>query len=171
MVSLELPMFILLALLAVGAAVGVILARKVVHSALFLLLNFCTLAGLYILLNAQFVAVAQVIVYAGAVVVLFLFAVMFLGEEKAEGPETQPRQQVLTFILAAALVVEVGAVLAGGVLGGKRGPYTQELVAQIGNTQALGEWMFKKYVLPFELAAVLLLAAIVGAVALARRKM
>ncbi|HID31109.1 MAG TPA: NADH-quinone oxidoreductase subunit J, partial [Desulfobacterales bacterium] len=139
--------------------------------ALFLLVNFCTLAGLYILLNAQFVAIAQVIVYAGAVVVLFLFAVMLLGESEAEGPETQPRQQILTFILAAALIVEVGAVLAGGVLGGVRGPYTQELVARIGNTQAVGEWMFKKYVLPFELASVLLLAAIVGAVALARRKL
>ena len=77
---MEMVLFVVLGAIAVAAALGVIIARKAVYSALFLLLNFCSLAGLYLLLNAQFLAAAQVIVYAGAIVVLFLFVTMLLGE-------------------------------------------------------------------------------------------
>lgn len=168
---MEMAFFSILAFLAVVAAAGVVISRNTVYSALFLLVNFCTLAGLYILLNAQFIAVVQVIVYAGAIVVLFLFVVMLLGVERGEGPDTKPYHRYLTIVLSLVLMVEVGYILMSGYLGGIPGPYTSEFIAREGNVQVIGHLLFKKYVLPFELASVLLLAAIIGAVFLAKRRM
>jgi NADH-quinone oxidoreductase subunit J len=151
----------------------VIIARKAVYSALFLLINFCSLAGLYLLLNAQFLAAAQVIVYAGAIVVLFLFVTMLLGgSEEARGTSNVKRQtsNVLVIVLAVVLLVEVGYVLVSGTLTGTQGSYTPEVIARIGNVQAIGKLLFTDYILPFELAAVLLLIGIIGAVVLAKKK-
>jgi NADH-quinone oxidoreductase subunit J len=168
---MELVLFIVLGLIAVAAAVGVVLSRNPVHSALFLLLNFASLAVFYVILNAQFLAVAQVAVYAGAIVVLFLFVIMLIGGEV--GPLTAPGRNY-TRPLAIALAVVFLAALAYGAatdtLAAVRGPASAETLAQVGNVQAVGRVLYTRYLLPFELAAVLLLVAMIGAVVLARRE-
>ncbi len=150
-----------------------IFARKPIYSALFLLVNFCSLAGLYLLLNAEFLAVAQVIVYAGAIVVLFLFAIMLLGGEES-GERSNVKRQMSNYLaiaLAFVLIVEVGYVLVGGTLTGAQGSDTPEAIARVGNVQAIGKLLLTDYLLPFELAAVLLLIGLVGAVVLAKKKL
>jgi NADH-quinone oxidoreductase subunit J len=168
---MELVLFVVLGAIAIAAALGVIIARKPIYSALSLLVNFCSLAGLYLLLNAQFLAAVQVIVYAGAIVVLFLFVTMLLPQiGKSANRQISKSQRYLTIALAFVLLVEVGYVLVSGTLTGTQGSDTPEAIASIGNVQAIGKLLFTDYLLPFELAAVLLLIGIVGAVVLAKKK-
>jgi NADH-quinone oxidoreductase subunit J len=168
---MEVVLFIVLGAIAITAALGVILARKPIYSALSLLVNFCSLAGLYLLLNAQFLAAAQVIVYAGAIVVLFLFATMLLGGgAETANLKSQIPKNYLAIALAVVLFLEVGYVLVSATLTGTQGSDTPEAIASVGNVQAIGKLLFTDYLLPFELAAVLLLIGIVGAVVLAKRK-
>jgi NADH-quinone oxidoreductase subunit J len=168
---MELVLFIALGAIAIIAALGVIVAKKAIYSALFLLVNFGSLAGLYLLLNAQFLAAAQVIVYAGAIVVLFLFVTMLLGEgEETANLKSQITRNYLAIALAVVLFVEVGYVVVSATLTGTQGSDTPEAIAGMGNVQAIGKLLFTDYLLPFELAAVLLLIGIVGAVVLARKK-
>lgn len=167
---MELGLFIVFGLIAVAAAVGVVLSRNPVYSALFLLLNFATLAVFYVLLNAQFLAVAQVAVYAGAIVVLFLFVVMLIGGEI--GPIAAPGRNVArgaALVLAVLFLAALAYSIGTGALANASGEATAEALAQMGNVQALGRELFTRFLLPFELASVLLLAGMVGAVALARR--
>ena len=168
---MELALFVILAVIAVIAAAGVVLSKRAATSALFLLLNFSTLAGLYILLNAQFIAVAQVIIYAGAIVVLFLFVVMLLSPGKEEGQDRKPYTKIFAIFLAVLMLVEMGYVAFTGVLGDTPGQYTPEKIAEMGNVQAIGQVLFTDFLLPFELASVLLLVGIVGAVVLAKREL
>ena len=168
---MELVLFIVLGAIAVIAALGVVIARKAIYSALSLLVNFCSLAGLYLLLNAQFLAAVQVIAYAGAIVVLFLFATMLLGAGEATANlKSQISRNYLAIVLAFVLLVEVGYVVVSGTLAGTQGSDTPEAIASAGNVQAIGKLLFTDYLLPFELAAVLLLIGIVGAVVLAKKK-
>jgi NADH-quinone oxidoreductase subunit J len=168
---MELVLFVVVGAIAIAAALGVIIARKTVYSALFLLVNFCSLAVLYLLLNAQFLAAAQVIVYAGAIVVLFLFATMLLGGgDEIPNLKSQIPKSYLAIVLAIVLFVEVGYVLISGTLTGTQGSDTPEAIASVGNVQAIGKLLLTDYLLPFELAAVLLLIGIVGAVVLAKKK-
>ena len=168
---MELVLFVVVGAIAIAAALGVIIARKTVYSALFLLVNFCSLAGLYLLLNAQFLAATQVIVYAGAIVVLFLFATMLLGGgDEIPNLKSQIPKNYLAIVLAVVLFVEVGYVLVSGTLTGTQGSDTPEAIASVGNVQAIGKLLFTEYLLPFELAAILLLIGIVGAVVLAKKK-
>jgi NADH-quinone oxidoreductase subunit J len=168
---MELVLFVVMGAIAITAALGVIIARKVIYSALFLLVNFCSLAGLYLLLNAQFLAAAQVIVYAGAIVVLFLFATMLLGGgDEISNLKSQIPKNYLAIVLAIVLFLEVGYVLVSGTLTGTQGSDTPEAIASAGNVQAIGKLLFTDYLLPFELAAVLLLIGIVGTVVLAKKK-
>ncbi|MGQ9458069.1 MAG: NADH-quinone oxidoreductase subunit J [Anaerolineae bacterium] len=166
----ELAFFIIFGALAVAGAVVVIVARNPIYSALGLLLNFCMLGALYILLGAPFLGLVQVIVYAGAVMVLFLFALMLVGERRG-GPARVSAAAVLGVVLALVLLAEVGYGVATQVVGGAKGSVTLEMLARVGNVQALGEVLFTEYLLPFELASVLLLVGILGAVYLARRRL
>lgn len=165
---MEILLFIILGAIAVAAALGVILSKNPVHSALFLLLNFITLAAFYVVLNAPFLAVAQMTVYAGAIVVLFLFVLMLIGGQM--GTRVAPGRAyaraaaiILSLALLAALVY--GAIT--GTLFAGKGPATEEAIAQVGNVQALGQALYTDYLLPVELVSVLLLVAMVGAVVLA----
>lgn len=166
----ELALFIVFGALAVAGAVVVIVARNPIYSALGLLLNFCMLGALYILLGAPFLGLVQVIVYAGAVMVLFLFALMLVGERRG-GPVRVSAAAVLGVVLALVLLAEVGYGVATQVVGGAKGSVTLEMLARVGNVQALGVVLFTEYLLPFELASVLLLVGILGAVYLARRRL
>jgi NADH-quinone oxidoreductase subunit J len=168
-------LFVVFACIAVVAALGVILSRKPVYSALFLLLNFGTLAALYILLQAQFLAMVQVIVYAGAIVVLFLFVVMLigggeLGDIRPKGGSWRQQftwSRVTAIVLSALLLAALAYGLVTGSLSSVRG---SEVAFGQGSVEALAGVLYTDYLLPFELTSVLLLVGIIGAVVLARRE-
>ena len=167
-------LFIVFAAIAVVAAAGVVLARKPVYSALFLLLNFATLAALYVMLQAQFLAAVQVIVYAGAIVVLFLFVVMLIGGgELADAPGQRGsgrRRMAASQVGALALCVLLVAGLVYGVATGQLGlSATGGVGFGSGSVEAIGEVLYTDYLLPFELTSVLLLVGMIGAVVLARK--
>ena len=163
---MEMVLFFVLAFIAVGAAIGVIAQRNAARSALFLLVNFCCLAGLYVLLNAQFVAIVQVIIYAGAVVVLFLFIVMLLGMERAEESPDLHRYQWVAGIL-------LGALLLFGIVWALIPAQTETVqsLIRVDNIKAIGVALLTEFAIPFELSSVLLLVAIIGAVVLAKTKL
>ena len=163
---MEMVIFFMLAIVAVAAAVGVIAQRNAFRSALFLLVNFCCLAGLYLLLNAQFVALVQVIIYAGAIVVLFLFAVMLLGADKAEESPDLRRYHALAAVLLGALLV-LGIVWA--LIPAE--PETAQALVRTDNVREIGAALLTKFMIPFELASVVLLVAIIGAVVLAKKRL
>lgn len=162
----ELILFAVFALVALAAAIGVVAQRNVLYSALLLVLNFLCLAAIYVLMNAQFVAVAQIIVYAGAVMVLFLFTVMLLPGKRIEVACRRLAGQVplailLTVALGGVLVLLLGASLVA--LGQPAGP-----AITMGNVQALAEALFTRYIWAFEATGVLLLVAVAGVVHLLR---
>jgi NADH-quinone oxidoreductase subunit J len=162
----ELAIFIILAVVAVAAGLGVIAQRSAVRSALFLLVNFCCLAGLYILLNAQFVAVVQVIIYAGAIVVLFLFVVMLLGVERAEETPDLRRYQWIAGLL-------LGLLLLAGVIWALIPAQAETVPALVraDNVRQIGQALLTRFAIPFELTSVVLLVAIVGALVLAKKRL
>ncbi len=158
--------FVILAVLVVGSAAGLLLRRNPIHGALFLVVNLGSVAGLFLTLRAEFLAAAQVIVYAGAIAVLFVFAIMVLIPGKEEtGPDPLRGQRWMAVPLVGVFLVLVALVLRSAVLRGS-GPD----VAVQGGVQALGRLLFTDYLFPFEVTSVLLLVAIVGVMALAKRK-
>ena len=169
-------MFYALSALAIGASAFVIGQRNPMYSVMMLIASFGALAGLYVQLDAPFVAVAQIIIYAGAIMVLFLFVVMLLNAPKEDGSEwdrSHPLRQpaVVRFggLLAMLLVVELGwALLSGRGLGGPVGAIGD--AATVGSVRVLGRVLFTDYVFAFEATSVLILVAMLGAVVLARRE-
>ena len=160
--------FIILAAIALASALGMLLGRNAVHSALFLVLNFSTIAVLFLVLNAPFLFVTQITIYAGAIMVLFLFVVMLLGAERlsGRGDEVGSWQIPLSIILAAMLLVTFGYVIITG--SDSPGATTGALVDS--SPQAIGLTLFETYLFPFEVASVLLLVAMVGVVVLRTRR-
>ncbi|MFQ5875220.1 MAG: NADH-quinone oxidoreductase subunit J [Dehalococcoidia bacterium] len=141
--------------------------KNPVYSAVYLVLTLVAVAGLFILLNAQFLAAIQVAVYAGAIVVLFLFVIMLLNLKGADLIEARPPG--LTSVAGlAVLVLLVEMVLVGGLgrLTGPLGEFTPQRLEAVGNTQAIGQALFSKFLLPFEVISLVLLVAMVGAVVL-----
>jgi NADH-quinone oxidoreductase subunit J len=156
--------FFAIALIAVGSALGLILGRNAIHGALFLVVNLGSVAALYLMLGAEFLAAAQVIVYAGAIMVLFVFAIMVLIPGKEEtGPDPRRGARILAVPVGALLLLLLFAVV--GRWSGPRGP-----IGPRGSTGAVGRLLFTSYLFPFELTSVLLLAAMVGVLLLARRR-
>lgn len=165
---MEMIIFWTTALVAVGAALGMVLTRNAVHSALFLILNFCAVAVLYLLLRAPFLAAIQVTVYAGAIMVLFLFVIMLLGAENAELAEERIGwQKPVGALLGIVLLAEGAYVAYSGVALTADKPAI--VASEIGAPQAISLSLFSRYLLPFEIISVLLLVAIVGTVVLTRR--
>lgn len=183
----EVVLFWVFAVLALGSAIAVITMRNIVHGALMLVVNFLTIAGLYLTLESAFLSIIQVLVYAGAIMVLFLFVIMLLGVANDDLLTSQPITRVLG--------VAGGALLAGALLFAFVGPYTSAasvcgpqapaaaegqfdcvgLAEAYGEDDAsgvafLGRTMFTQYTYAFELSALLLTVATIGAVILARRK-
>jgi len=169
-------LFYVLSGLAVGASALVIGQRNPMYSVLLLIVSFAALAGLYITLDAPFVAMAQMIIYAGAIMVLFLFVVMLLNaaqEDGAEWDRTHPLRRPgfarIGVVLAVLLVAELGWALAkvvslGSPVGGRADG------AVIGSVREMGRVLFTQYSFAFEATSVLILVAMVGAVVLARRE-
>jgi NADH-quinone oxidoreductase subunit J len=148
----------------------VVLHKNPVTSALFLVLAFCSLAGVYLILQAEFIGMVQIIVYAGAIMVLFLFVIMYLnlGQDLETGVQTMVRRAV-GWLIGATLVVE------GALLFGRRwasGPVSPAPPGPaVGNTQALGSVLYTRYLFPFEVTSIVLLVAMVGAVVIARGRL
>ena len=158
-------LFYLLSFLALMFASMVVLTKNPIHSVLYLVLTFFAIAGHYVLLNAQFLAAVHIIVYAGAIMVLFLFVIMLLNLNK----ETEPHKSIW---LKASAVVASGSlmvVLVGALKGAETIQTTNTFNANIGLIENLGMTLFNEFLLPFELASILLLAAMVGAVMLGKK--
>ncbi|MCX6045344.1 MAG: NADH-quinone oxidoreductase subunit J [Chloroflexi bacterium] len=164
--TLSVLFFVLIGAISLAAAVGVVSSNHPVHSALFLLAHFGTLAILYITLEAQFLAAIQVIIYAGGIVILILFVIMLIGSEKIVN---QAEHRTWTPYVGFALGIVLLGGLAISLLQGFTGVEPNAALLQGGSPQAVGLELFTRYILPFELAAVLLLVALLGALLLARR--
>jgi NADH-quinone oxidoreductase subunit J len=165
--SLQYLLFWVVAGVAIISAGGVVLNRNAVYSALSLLVNFCMLAVLYILLNAQFLAMVQVLVYAGAVIVLFLFVEMLLGATGRIAPTPWLGPQVIVVLVVAFLILTiVGSVVYERPMGGAVGSMTDVALNEIGQVQAIGLTLFTDYIMAVEMAAVLMLVGLVGAIVL-----
>ncbi|MBX5460165.1 MAG: NADH-quinone oxidoreductase subunit J [Steroidobacteraceae bacterium] len=154
----------------VGSALGVILTRNPVHSALSLVLCFVTSAAIWLLIEAEFLAVVLVLVYVGAVMVLFLFVVMMLDINTEELRSGFTRYAWLGWLTAGVVIAEIVGVVMARSLGVDVTKGAEPLPADYSNTTELGAALFTQYAYPFELAAVLLLVAIVAAIALTMRK-
>ena len=162
--------FYFLSAVLVGAAVMVITARNPVHAALFLVLAFFTSAGVWLLLEAEFLAIILVLVYVGAVMVLFLFVVMMLDINLAPLREGFIRYLPVGIAVAVIVVVELALVIGVSDFDLESMPQPSAHPAEYSNTKELGELLYTVYVYPFELAAAILLVAIVAAIALTMRR-
>jgi NADH-quinone oxidoreductase subunit J len=170
---LILILFILAGIIAVISSVLMILHKNPVVSALYLVLSFCSVALLFLLLGGPFIAAVQVIVYAGAIMVFFLFVIMLLnlkGVEEGEERRKVQRIIALYFVCIFAVLILYGFALSGGAaaVGFPAAPAPATAAAG-GNAEAVADLLFTQYLFPFEIASVLLLAAMVGAVVLAKR--
>lgn len=166
---IELIAFFLIAGVAVGSALAMILARNLVHAVLFMVAHFAMAAALFLMLQAPFLAAVQVIVYAGAIMVLFLFVIMLMGPQQVTLTERIAGQRWLGIVLVAGLLVALLSVVSTNTLTGQPGTATPGGLG-VQNPQRLGELLYTKYVFPFEIVSILLLVAMVGAVILATRQ-
>lgn len=157
-------LFILLSLMAVAGAVMMLLSKNPVHSILWLIIVFFAISGHYILLNAQFLAIVNIIVYAGAIMVLFLFVVMLMNLNADTEPVKNYRLQLIGVISGGSLLL----VILSAIMKIDTENLVQLKVGESGLINNLGMTLFTDYVLPFEISSVLFLSAIVGAVVLGK---
>jgi NADH-quinone oxidoreductase subunit J len=167
--------FYVLSAFILGFAVLVITARNTVHSVLFLVLNFLCVAALYVVLTAEFLAVIQVLVYAGGIVVLYLFVVMLVNLKRPPETHQDPRRHArLGLVLSGVVLFELAAVVGYGYARGESSPTAAagSVPAGLqGNTEQLGWMLYTDYLVPFEVASMLLLVAMIGAIILAKREL
>ncbi|MEW6401904.1 MAG: NADH-quinone oxidoreductase subunit J [Chloroflexota bacterium] len=166
----ELILFLVLALVAVATALGMLLSRNSVYSALFLVLNFATVAVFYLLLGAPFIAMAQVTVYAGAIMVLFLFVIMLLGTEVLPPGKVLPWQKPLAGGLAGILAVESIYLLLVRARSNAAIVQPEASINTMDSLREMGMQLFSTYLLPFEVTSILLLVAMVGAIVLTKKE-
>lgn len=158
-------LFFLLAAFCIGGVLGMIFSRNQAHSALFLVLAFSCLGGLFGLLDAPFIAAVQIIIYAGAIMVLFIFVIMMINLEQGIPSERKRRTLALSAVLAVFLLVELGLAIRDttGALGRTGGE-------SVGSPTELGRLLFTDYIYPFEITSVLIIAALVGAIVLVKKR-
>jgi NADH-quinone oxidoreductase subunit J len=165
---MELVVFIISAVVAIVGAVAMLMSRNAIHSALFLLLNMVAISVLYLLLRAPFLFAVQLIVYAGAIIVLFLFVVMLLGAERAEDERDRIGwQRPLAILIGLLLLGEVAYVFFAGA---GTAPAVTTGSEDFAAPVKIGEALFTTYLLPFEVTSIILLAAIVGVVVLNKQE-
>ena len=163
--------FYTLSAFILGFAVMVVSTRNTVHSVLFLVLNFLFVAALYVQLRAEFLAVIQVLVYAGGIVVLYLFVVMLVNLKRPpEAHEDPHRRTRLGFGLSVAILIELGAIAT--YTSTRPVPAAGRAATPLaGNTEQVGWLLYTSYLIPFEIASMLLLVAMIGAIVLAKREL
>ncbi len=168
----ELLVFLVLSLVAVASALGMLFSRNTIYSALFLVLNFITVAVFYLMLGAPFIAMSQITVYAGAIMVLFLFVIMLLGAENLTSSPTQamPWQRPLAFILALTLTVESVYLIFARAKLDTVITSPDAATNSMENLREMAMTLFDQFLLPFEVTSILLLVAMVGAIVLAKKE-
>lgn len=156
--------FIVLSLLAIGSAVMMLISKSPVNSILWLIVVFFTISGHYILLNAQFLAIVNIIVYAGAIMVLFLFVVMLMNLNADTEPIKNKRQQIIAIVASGCLLLVLLAAF--------KSASSQQVLVASGNAgliKTLGKVLFTDYILPFEVSSALFLSAMIGAVVIGKK--
>lgn len=169
---MEALLFYSFAAVMVISSLMVILRKNPIHSALFLIVTFFCLGGVFLLLKAEFIAAIQIIVYAGAIMVLFLFVIMLLNvEREVASPSGHRMQKLWALILSVAIGFSLISVMTATVFTGEKGALTPEAVSTAGNSETIGRLLFTDFLLPFEITSILLLAAIIGAVIMSKKKL
>jgi NADH-quinone oxidoreductase subunit J len=164
--------FYVLAAFILGFAVLVVSTKDTVHSVLFLVLDFLFVSALYVMLGAQFLAAIQVLVYAGGIVVLYLFVVMLVNLKRPPEAHQDPhRRSKLGFGLAAAVLLEFLAIVFYGYARPVAPVAAAASIPVTGNTEQVGWLLYTSYLIPFEIASMLLLVAMIGAIVLAKREL
>ena len=169
--SLEFVLFIIFSAVSLSSAILMVTRINPVVAALFLIVNFASLAGLYLLLNAQFIAIAQVIVYAGAIMVFFLFVIMLINPDLEQRfMEQKPKFKIFAVFVSLLVFVQIAYII---FFSQPSEDVSREVAASIqsGTVEQIGTDLFTKYVLPFEAVGYLLLAAAIGALVLAKKKL
>ena len=163
--------FYTLSAFILGFAVLVVTTKDTVHSVLFLVLDFLFVAALYVLLSAPFLAVIQILVYAGGIVVLYLFVVMLVNLKRPPEAHQDPHRRTrLGFGLAAVVLAELAAIAMYSAV--RPAPaVAQATIPVTGNTEQVGWMLYTSYLIPFEIASMLLLVAMIGAIVLAKREL
>ena len=157
--------------ISVASAIGLLAMRNAVHAALFLVVNFFTLAVMFLLLDAPFLFAVQIVVYAGAIMVLFLFVIMLLGVEGGEPVRDRLAvQRPVAIALGVAFAAEIAAAVHAGIGFATRAPAGFDRVNAGGNPQAVAKVLFQTYFFPFEATSVLLIIAAIAAMVMAQRK-
>jgi NADH-quinone oxidoreductase subunit J len=157
--------FIVLSILCAGSVVAMIVSKNQAHNALFLVLSFASLGGVFGLLDAPFVAVVQVIIYAGAIMVLFLFAIMMINLKQGLPPEKKKIVYAIAAVLGTILLLELVIVARKAFFSG-----AEAAAAGSGNPAGIGHLLFTDYLYPFEITSLLLIAALIGAMTLSGKK-
>jgi len=167
-----LTIFYIFAALSVFGALGVLFLKNPIHCALSLVGTFFCLGSIYVLLNAEFVAIIQVLIYAGAIMVLFLFVLMLFSSKDTEMSSNKwTLEKILAGLLSFGIFVQIAYLFTGNELKlGPKGEYPIEVVEEIGSIALIGRLLFTDYILSFEIIVILLLVAVIGAVVIAKRK-
>ena len=163
--SITILAFILLSVMAIGSAVMMIISKSPVHSVLWLIVVFFAISGHYVLLNAQFLAIVNIIVYAGAIMVLFLFVVMLMNLNAETEPIKNYRLQLLGILSGGSLLL----VVLSALMKVDQQQLVEMKVGDAGLINVLGKTLFTNYVLPFEISSVLFLSAMIGAVVIGKK--
>lgn len=159
----EFIIFLLIALIAVGGGTLLLNLTKVVHMVIALMFTFVSIAGIYVLLSAEFVAVSQMLVYSGAITIIMLFGIMLT---KHNDDSEAPKQPWKKFFILMGIIGFAAALILG--IYGLNIP-TQESVLHVNNTEQIGIALYSKFIIPFELVSVILLVALIGAIILAKK--
>jgi NADH-quinone oxidoreductase subunit J len=158
-------LFFLLAIVCVGAVVAMIFSKNQAYNALYVILAFVCMAGLFGLLDAPFIAVIQIIVYAGAIMILFIFVIMMINLKEDIPPERKKWTIGLSFMIAGVLIIELIFAFKGFL-----SPAQAAVEGSAGSPTDLGRLLFTKYLYPFEITSVLIIAALVGAMVLVKKR-
>ncbi len=167
---METLIFIILAVIATASAMNILVQRHPIYSALSLILTFIALAGIYIQMHAEFIAVMQIVVYTGAIMVLFVFVIMLLNVR--EEPVSNPSLHLINYFglpLSILLMFQVSFILFKA-FSGYGISLSPSALNMAGNTAAIGKELYTRYVLPFEVTSILLLVAIIGAIVMAKKE-
>jgi NADH-quinone oxidoreductase subunit J len=163
----ELILFIGLSTIAISSALGMLISKNAIYSALFLIVNFGTVAVFYLVLDAPFIALTQITVYAGAIMVLFLFVIMLLGAEQVGQVPAARWFRPLALMCGVIFLIETLYIIFSQLT---QLPTAVEISTTFGSPKEIGLMLFDKYLLPFEITSVLLLTALIGAIVLTHHK-
>lgn len=168
--TINLIVFLVLSLVAIATALGMLFSKNAVYSALFLVLNFVTVAIFYLLLGAPFIAMAQITVYAGAIMVLFLFVIMLLGAESLAPTNSLPWQKPMAILLSVILGVEAVYLLLNRAGSNLAVAAPDASLNSMDSLREMAMSLFNNFLLPFEVTSILLLVAMMGAIVLTRQE-